>query len=856
MAPLKAYFPGFLRPPEFNDEDDKRVAQIIHVLCLMILLGLALTLIHSLIDREWSAMIVIGGGMALVFCTYLLCQFGNLIWAARLLTFSVLATSTVLVCTAGRGIHDVVIMVYPSSLVVASQILTRRSFIVYTAVLILSILGVSIAEINHFLVIHWSVMSRWTDLVDILVILIITAVAVEMLTESLKEHVFRFQRNAEALGAANLELERNAKQLRESEENYRQIFNTTSDAIIVYDAETGSILNVNKTAQEMYGYSCEEFLKIGCDELSQGTAPYSGAEAANWIRKAIGDGTQVFEWRARRKGGELFWVEVALKCTTIGGEGCVMAVVRDISVRKKAQEELRESQQMLRSILDTIPVRLFWKDMESRFLGCNLSFAQDAGVESPDEIIGKTDFDLIWKEHAEAYCEDDRAVIESGQPKLQYEEPQVTIRGRKVWVRTNKAPLLDAAGKIRGVLGSYEDITEHKLLEAQLRQAQKMEAFGQLAGGVAHDFNNLLTVILSNAALIEMQELSKDKISQFVHQINHAADRAANLTRQLLTFSRRQALKPVDLDLNDIVENMAKMLQRLIGERISLHSEFLVEVAPVHADPGMMEQVLMNLAVNSRDAMPKGGTLILRTDITKVGADVVLMNSKARAGRFVRLSVVDTGSGISPENMSRIFEPFFTTKEADKGTGLGLATVFGIVQQHNGWIDVESREGEGTTFSIFLPCQSQLAGGRTQNAVLADLEVAGGCETILVVEDEEPVRSLARNALELKGYVVFEAGDGSSALEVWKEHMDSIDLVMTDLIMPGKYNGHELAEKLQSEKPGLKVIYCSGYSDEMLGSDHTLRQRHDFLQKPYNLSSLARLVRRCLDETDPAKGRA
>jgi CheY-like chemotaxis protein len=375
-----------------------------------------------------------------------------------------------------------------------------------------------------------------------------------------------------------------------------------------------------------------------------------------------------------------------------------------------------------------------------------------------------------------------------------------------------------------------------------------MEAFGQLAGGVAHDFNNILTVILSHAALLDMQDMPKEKFTLSLHQITHAAERAANLTRQLLTFSRRQILQLVDLDLNEIVGNMTKMLQRLIGEHICLQAHYMAGCAPVHADPGMMEQVLMNLAVNSRDAMPRGGNLVLRTEVIQIDVDAVLANPKARPGKFVRLSVFDTGIGISPADMPRIFEPFFTTKEIGKGTGLGLATVFGIVQQHQGWIDVESTLGGGTTFHIYLPYRSEAVGEQAERAILHD--APNGKETILVVEDEEPVRNLARNALELKGYVVHEARDGRTALEIWNHHKASIDLLLTDLIMPGELNGRELAEKLQMDKPDLKIIFCSGYSDEMLGNDFILRQNLNFLQKPYNLAKMARLIRDCLDRTD------
>jgi len=620
---------------------------------------------------------------------------------------------------------------------------------------------------------------------------------------------------------------------------------------MVHDVANGDILDVNRTIMEMYGYSRDEMLRLKLNDLSLGTPPYSGEDMMRWIRRAVETGPQVFEWRSRRKNGELFWAEVALKSTSIGGEGRIMVVVRDVSKRKNAEEDLRESRQILRSVLDTIPVRVFWKDENLKYLGCNRPFAMDAGLSSPGEIVGKSDFDLVWKKDAGNFRRVDLQVIDSGVPKLQYEEQRVVADGRKIWLRMSKTPLLDGSEKIRGVLGCCEDITEYRKLEEQLRQAQKMDAFGQLAGGVAHDFNNILTIILSHASLLEMWEHPNEKFSQSIQQIAQAAERAANLTRQLLTFSRRQVLQPIDLDLNEVVGNMTKMLQRLIGEHISLESHYAPIGAPVHADPGMMEQVLMNLAVNSRDAMPRGGNLILRTEIVSIGAETVFMNSGRRAGKFVRLSVFDSGHGISPENMPRIFEPFFTTKEPGRGTGLGLATVFGIVHQHQGWIDVESEVGSGTSIYIYLPFRTE---NHEQNRnAAAGFDMPGGTETILLVEDEEQVRLLARSTLQLMGYLIFEAGDGREALKIWEENKDSIDLLLTDLIMPGEFSGHELADRLNGDNPDLKVIFCSGYSDEMLGGDFVLRGSYNFLQKPYNPSKLVRLVRDCLDGNVEAK---
>jgi len=389
---------------------------------------------------------------------------------------------------------------------------------------------------------------------------------------------------------------------------------------------------------------------------------------------------------------------------------------------------------------------------------------------------------------------------------------------------------------------------ERRRAEEGLRKAQKMEAFGQLAGGVAHDFNNLLTVIQGNIALARLTGKLAPEQALALDEIAESSTRAANLTRQLLMFSRQKAVQMRDLDMNEIVGNMTKMLKRLIGEHITLVARHSSGTVRIHADPGMMEQVLMNLSVNSRDAMPKGGELTIETEVVHVERPEEL-SPRARAGAFVRLRVSDTGMGIAVEHQARIFEPFFTTKGVGKGTGLGLATVFGIVEQHRGWIDFESAPGQGATFRIYLP-QVSAAGG-PESGARSEIQARGGKETILLVEDESQVRALARRILTAKGYRVIEAASGAEALEVWRKHGEGIDLLLTDMVMPGGMSGRELGKTLQADRPALRIIYCSGYTDEMLGDDSQLRDERNFLEKPYDTTRLLKAVRECLDAARP-----
>lgn len=395
-----------------------------------------------------------------------------------------------------------------------------------------------------------------------------------------------------------------------------------------------------------------------------------------------------------------------------------------------------------------------------------------------------------------------------------------------------------------GALERIRAELERHNLETQLRQAQKMESVGQLAGGIAHDFNNILTVIQGHGSLLTMTGNLSDNAKESAQQISLAAERAANLTRQLLTFSRRQIMQPKNLDLNEVVNNMTKMLRRLLGEDVTLHVSYTPAIPLVHADPGMMEQILLNLSVNSRDAMPKGGRLFINTSVVTVDETYSQQVPEALAGEYVCLTVKDTGTGIAPEVLPHIFEPFFTTKDVGKGTGLGLATVYGIVQQHRGWIETTSTVHKGTTFQIFFPA---VAAAHAENEEEADQIIRGGNETILLVEDEPPLRILVRSVLERYGYRVLEAASGLAALVAWEQHKGQIHLLLTDMVMPHGVSGRELANKLLEEKPDLKVIYSSGYSLAVVGRDMVLQEGLNFLQKPYHPRKLAQAIRECLD---------
>ncbi|MEO7299259.1 MAG: response regulator [Verrucomicrobiota bacterium] len=388
------------------------------------------------------------------------------------------------------------------------------------------------------------------------------------------------------------------------------------------------------------------------------------------------------------------------------------------------------------------------------------------------------------------------------------------------------------------------DITEKINLEAQLRQSQKMESIGQLAAGVAHDFNNILTIIQGySGLLLEKKGLHQD-LTDPLKQVSVAAERAANLTRQLLMFSRKQVMQPLELDLNEVISNVTTFLRRILGADIAVHFNYCPELPAICGDSGMIEQIILNLAVNARDALPRGGEMNIGTSLIQINENHVSANPEARVGPFVCLRFSDNGSGIPPEVLPRIFEPFFTTKETGKGSGLGLATVYGIVKQHQGWVEVLTAPNVGTTFRVYLPSIEKLA---KKSSPLRPKVVQGGNENILVVEDEPELRVLVCEILSGYGYRVLQAASGPDALPVWEENNQEIDLLLTDMVMPGNMTGRELAEKLKAEKPGLRVIYTSGYSVETIGKNFAFKRGLNFLQKPYHPMALLKVVRDCLD---------
>lgn len=512
--------------------------------------------------------------------------------------------------------------------------------------------------------------------------------------------------------------------------------------------------------------------------------------------------------------------------------------------------ELLESRNFLNTLLDAIPIPVYYKDGTGRYLGCNRAYETFLGLKR-DQLAGKTVFDISSLELAKIGHAKDKELFEKGGVQ-QYERKVRNSEGLLRDVIFNKAVFTGDDGGAGGLVGTLLDITERrkaeeerKLLEAQLHQAQKMEAIGQLAGGIAHDFNNILTAIIGYAEIIQTRMEKDGKLRHFAEQILASADRAAELTNGLLAFSRKQNLHLKPIELCGVIRDLRKMLRRLLPEDIDFRTTVAEEELVVMADKGRIEQVIMNLVTNARDAVTKGGVIVIKVFPEVMTGSFAHAHGFGDPGYYACISVSDTGRGMDEETMKMIFDPFFTTKETGKGTGLGMAIVFGIVKQHNGCITVSSETGKGTTFRIYLPLAKEGIPD-ANGARVEEQPPPGGTETVLLVEDESTIRELHRMILEEAGYRVIEAADGEKALEKFMGDKTESDIIVTDVIMP-KIDGKRLCDEIRKFRPDMKVLFVSGYTKDIFVERGILGDGLRYLSKPYKASELLKSVRDALD---------
>ena len=637
------------------------------------------------------------------------------------------------------------------------------------------------------------------------------------------------------------ERKRAEEALRASEEKYRELVQNANSIILRRDV-AGNVTFFNEFAQKFFGYSEEEIL--GKNVIGT-IVPEKDSSGQNLVAMINDVGRQPEKYSTNEnenmlRNGERVWISWTNR-PTFDNEGRVreiLCVGNDITERKRAEEALRLQAQIIDQIHDSVI---------STDLGGHITI-WNKGAE---RLFGYTSEETIGKHVSIVYPEDQYQFLQETVmgPLRAAGSYEVELRNKKksgeeFYVHLSLSVLRGPNGAITGIIGYHMDITEHKKLEEQLRHSQKMEAIGQLAGGIAHDFNNILTAVIGYANLLQMRLGDGNQLRSYVDQIIASSERAANLTQSLLAFGRKQILDPKAITVNEIIKSMEKLLTRLISEDIELKTQFANKDLTVFADAAQMGQVLMNLVTNARDAMPDGGKLTISTGLVQLDGTFVKRHGYGKPGMYAMISVSDSGVGMSEKTRQRVFEPFFTTKEVGKGTGLGLAIVYGIVKQHNGFANVYSELGQGSTFKVYLPL-IRSAYGEEKEASLSP--PVGGTETILIAEDDTEVRRLTKNVLEEFGYTVIEAVDGEDAISKFLKHKRKVDLIMLDVVMPRK-NGKEVYQYVRKVRPDIKALFTSGYTADVIHEKGVLDEGLNFVSKPVAPTELLRKLRDILDE--------
>ena len=633
--------------------------------------------------------------------------------------------------------------------------------------------------------------------------------------------------------------------LKEREEHYRILVENAPEAIVVLDVAAGTFVDCNSNALQLFGMSREELLKRSPWELSPAHQPdgrTSNGAAQVWVECALVGETPSFEWVYRNAKGEDVSCEVHLVRLPSEKRQLVRGNIVDIRERKRAEAALRESEVRYRGLVNNATYGIYWVTPEGKILHANPALVRMLGYESEAELLALETSESLYRDP------EVRAKL------LAEYKMQGKAEGRVEWkCKNGKTITVDVHGRgIRDVDRKgdcievvVEDVTERLALEKQLVQSQKFEAIGQLAGGISHDFNNMIGAIIGWADL-GMEETETDsRVHRHFEKVRQQAARAASLTRQLLAFARRQILEPRDIDLNQSILETLSLLEKVIGSNIEIKTKLARNLPVVRADPTQIEQVVMNLCINARDAMPEGGSLLIETSKAVFDDAYCEAQPFARPGHYCMVCITDTGTGMDAATLDRIFEPFFTTKEMGKGTGLGLATVYGIIRQHNGFTHVYSEVGVGTTFRVYLP-MGGAAKAATEKERYAE-PARGGSETILVAEDHEGLREIARETLANQGYRVLMVSDGELAIQEFQANRDQIDLVMLDVVLP-KVSGPEVYARIAAEKPETPVLFATGYSPDMAMLQKIQNQNLPVLQKPYSPRELAHKVRETLDQ--------
>jgi PAS domain S-box-containing protein len=633
--------------------------------------------------------------------------------------------------------------------------------------------------------------------------------------------------------------EKDVDVLRQSEGIYRALVENSLQGLSIIQDDC--FMFCNNAFAAMTGYSIEELLSFPNAVALLHPDDQPIANKRKHDRVAGMPVPAQGEHRIIKKDGTVCWHEIHASLIEYNGKPAFQLISMDITERRLAEAELRESREYLARIINQISDPIFVKDSKHKYVLVNDALCAFEG-KTREQLVGQSSFDELPEDLAAALFEREAEVFRTGKEGFS-EDTFADWKGQIRTMLAKKALLVDQKGN-QQIVGVLRDITEYKNLEAQFLQSQKMEAIGILAGGVAHDFNNLLNVI-NGYTEIMLEELAQDNpMRQDLEQVINAGQRASALTTQLLAFGRKQMLQPEILDLNDVVTSMTSMLGRLIPENINLVTIPQPSLGLINVDLGQLQQIIMNLAVNARDALLQGGELTIETADVEFDKEYASEHPAVQSGSYVMLAISDNGLGMDQATQAHLFEPFFTTKEKGKGTGLGLSTVYGIVKQSNGFIWVYSELGKGTTFKIYFPRAEGRISPRPHEKEL-ESEIRGS-ETVLVVEDEASVRMLACRILYERGYTVLEALNGAEALDIARRYIGDIHLILTDVVMPGM-SGPELVSRLKEGRPDIKALYVSGYTDNVIVHNGALDSEVDFLQKPFTVKGLAHKIREVLN---------
>ncbi len=682
----------------------------------------------------------------------------------------------------------------------------------------------------------------------------------EVLVSKLEEKMIQIEAAEKELWEKNALLGKDIEELkraeaagRESEERFRMVFENVFDGISIYnedpDPSKRTLIECNERYAAMAGRSREELLKLGSTQGLQKPLEDSTNDSRLRALHSMTVYQGSFSWL--RPDGEYNIIEYIGMPITWRGKSYSIGIDRDITARKGSEEMLRNERLLLRTLIDNLPDAIYAKDSSCRKTLANLAEVHNIGVKSEAEVLGKDDFEFYPKELAEAFFADDQSVLRTGQPVLNREEFVFDEKGQKRWLLTSKLPLRDEGDHIIGLVGVGRDITELKhadqmksSLEKQLQQAQKLESIGTLASGIAHDFNNILGIIMGHTSLLVRLREDSHMYSESVAAIMKATQRGASLVKQLMLFARKTESLIESVKVNNIILEITKLLLETFPKTITISTSLQQDLPAIVADSSQIHQVLLNLLVNARDAMPSSGTLSISTR-TIEGKFVSSQFSKATARQYVQIEVTDTGIGMDEATLQRIFEPFFTTKGPGKGTGLGLAVVFGIVEHHNGFIDVRSTLGKGTSFNVYFPIPER-AVEEVQLAKKGLEEMPGGTETILVIEDEEMLRELVKVSLVSKGYTVLTAEDGMQGIEMYQIHQKEIAVVLSDIGLP-ILSGQDVFRRIRKKNPKAKVILASGFIDPETKSEMYKAGLKEFIQKPYMQDEVLQKIREVID---------